>query len=219
MKELYIIGAGGFGREAADTAVAINQTNPTYTIAGFIDDNEALIGSVINGIKVLGTKEWLMEYSKKQKSDGGDTPHAIVAVAQPDIKKSIAIALNEYVRWETLIHPTAVISPFAEIGEGAIIQSYSLVSPNAILGRHVHVNVHSVVGHDANIGDYSSVMVGSGISGCVTIGEGSYIASGVSIIPGTSIGSESFVGAGSVVITNVKAGTRVFGNPAKRINM
>ena len=39
------------------------------------------------------------------------------------------------------------------------------------------------------------------------------------IYPGKKVGDDAFIGIGSVVINNVKAGTKVFGNPAKRIDM
>jgi acetyltransferase-like isoleucine patch superfamily enzyme len=46
-----------------------------------------------------------------------------------------------------------------------------------------------------------------------------YVACGVSIAPSKKIGDGAYVGIGSVVISNVKAGTKVFGNPAKRVEI
>ena len=37
MKDLYIIGAGGFGREVLWLVKRINAMNPTWNIKGFID--------------------------------------------------------------------------------------------------------------------------------------------------------------------------------------
>ena len=45
MKDLYIIGAGGFGREVAWIVERINSIKPTWNLKGFIDDNETLWGS------------------------------------------------------------------------------------------------------------------------------------------------------------------------------
>lgn len=42
MKDLYIIGAGGFGREVAWLAERINQSDPVWNLKGFIDDNEKI---------------------------------------------------------------------------------------------------------------------------------------------------------------------------------
>lgn len=42
MKDLYIIGAGGFGREVAWLVGRINQVEATWNIKGFIDDNTSI---------------------------------------------------------------------------------------------------------------------------------------------------------------------------------
>ena len=42
MKKLYIIGAGGFGREVAWLVERINEKAPTWDLQGFIDDNEEI---------------------------------------------------------------------------------------------------------------------------------------------------------------------------------
>lgn len=46
LKDLYIIGAGGFGREVAWLVRRINTVTPTWTIKGFIDDNQSLWNTV-----------------------------------------------------------------------------------------------------------------------------------------------------------------------------
>ena len=59
MKDLYIIGAGGFGREVAWLVERINCVNPTWNLVGFIDDQEELWGTYEDGIEVLGSCEYL----------------------------------------------------------------------------------------------------------------------------------------------------------------
>lgn len=39
MKDIVIIGAGGFGREVVELIDDINLRNPTWNIIGFVDDN------------------------------------------------------------------------------------------------------------------------------------------------------------------------------------
>lgn len=48
MKPLYIIGAGGFGREVAWLVERINTLSPTCNFKGFIDDNQALWNTKID---------------------------------------------------------------------------------------------------------------------------------------------------------------------------
>lgn len=59
MKDLYIIGAGGFGREVAWLVERINEVNSIWNLKGFIDDNESLWGSTEGEYPVLGGCEYL----------------------------------------------------------------------------------------------------------------------------------------------------------------
>lgn len=54
MRDLYVIGAGGFGRETAWLAERINRITPVWRICGFIDDDRARHGSLTGGYEVLG---------------------------------------------------------------------------------------------------------------------------------------------------------------------
>ncbi|MDR3072508.1 MAG: hypothetical protein LBU41_03355, partial [Clostridiales Family XIII bacterium] len=103
--ELYIVGAGAFGRETADTIHEINAVHPTFQIKGFIDDWAEIQGTAINGIPVLGKFAYLIEMAKTTK----EKPHAVVTVANPQAKEKLVQKLDEYVIWENVIHPTAII--------------------------------------------------------------------------------------------------------------
>ena len=46
LKKLYIVGAGGFGREVAWLVERINAVNPTWNLVGFLDDNETIHGKL-----------------------------------------------------------------------------------------------------------------------------------------------------------------------------
>ncbi len=54
MRNLYIIGAGGFGSEVAWLVERINNIMPTWEIKGFIDDDPELLNTIIDDyLKVL----------------------------------------------------------------------------------------------------------------------------------------------------------------------
>ena len=57
-KEIFIIGAGGFGREVVDTIHEINKNSNKYNIAGFIDEDESIINTYIYDIKVIGNIDY-----------------------------------------------------------------------------------------------------------------------------------------------------------------
>ena len=57
MKKLYIIGAGGFGREVLGWARQCPLCGSEWIIGGFIDDNNRLIGKQIHGVEVVSNLE------------------------------------------------------------------------------------------------------------------------------------------------------------------
>lgn len=211
IKELYMIGTGGFCREALDTVHAINEVNPTYTVAGFIDEDESRKGELIGGIEIIGPLDQFREKYKTQKVS------AVIAIANPKVKEEIANILDGIVSWETLIHPTAYVSAGADIGEGSIVQEFCSIKSGVTLGRHCTVNCTVVVGHETKIGDYSSLMPLSGVMGSCVLSERVYIGAGAITNQGVTIGSDATVGSGCIVIRDVETGATMVGNPARRI--
>ena len=113
MKDLYIIGAGGFGREVAWLVERINEVNPTWNLRGFIDDNESLWGSVEGEYLVLGGCEYLNSLNNV---------YAVCAVGSAKIRKIIIDKLkNSNVKFAKLVDPPALVSNRVVIGEGSII--------------------------------------------------------------------------------------------------
>ena len=56
---LVIAGAGGFGRETAETVIAVNQHRATWDLIGHVDDDVELTGAEVGGLGVVGTLDWL----------------------------------------------------------------------------------------------------------------------------------------------------------------
>ena len=83
----------------------------------------------------------------------------------------------------TLIHPTAVISTSACIGEGTVVMANAVVAAYAKIGKHVIVNHGAVCDHDTVVGDYVHIAPGAHLCGHVEVGEGSLIGVGVGIAP------------------------------------
>ena len=47
MKDIVIIGAGGFGREVAWLIESINEVANEWNIVGFVDDNKSIHGRLL----------------------------------------------------------------------------------------------------------------------------------------------------------------------------
>ena len=208
MKELIIVGASGFGREMVKYVEDINSVNPTWALKGFIDDNLNSLDDYICDYHVIGTiKDW----------QPAENEEFVCALAFPAVKKKVVELLQEKgAKFVTLIHPSAMLHTYCTIGKGVVITPNSVISANASIGDFASI-LGSSVAHDASVGDWSTLSGKCALNGHVQCGKMVYMGCGVLVAPSKKIGDNATVGIGSVVINNVKAGTRVFGNPAKKI--
>lgn len=117
--------------------------------------------------------------------------------------------------YHTLIHPTAYVSPLAQLGQGVFVGANSVIGPGARLGDHVFVNRGVTVGHDTHIGSFSRLQPGANLGGLSRIGAGVTIAIGATVLERLVIGNGAFVGAGAVATEDVPEDVLVLGIPAK----
>ena len=123
--------------------------------------------------------------------------------------------IDKGARLLTVVHPTAHVSPTAELGAGCIIAPFSLVGEFAKLGPNVTVNVGVTIGHDVSIGQSSVLSPNVAICGGSTCGDGVYFGVGVTVNPGIEIGAFCKLSSGAVITAKVESGSIAFGNPAK----
>lgn len=209
MKDLYIIGAGGFGREVAWIVERINSIKPTWNLKGFIDDNETLWGSKEGEYHVFGGCEYLSAL---------EDVYAVCAVGSSNVRKKIIEKLKDTsVKFATLVDPSVLYSNSVKIGEGAIVCAGTIITVNVNIGDHVIVNLDSTIGHDAVIDDFVTIYPSVNVSGNVLIGECSELGTGTQIIQGKKVISNTIIGAGAIVVKDcIESGTYV-GSPAKKI--
>lgn len=179
MKDLYIIGAGGFGREVAWIVERINSIKPTWNLKGFIDDNETLWGSKEGEYHVFGGCEYLSTL---------EDVYAVCAVGSSNVRKKIIEKLKDTsVKFATLVDPSVLYSNSVKIGEGAIVCAGTIITVNVNIGDHVIVNLDCTIGHDAVIDDFVTIYPSVNVSGNVLIGECSELGTGTQIIQGKKV--------------------------------
>lgn len=209
MKDLYIIGSGGFGREVAWCVERINDVIPTWNLKGFIDDNETKWGAKEDEYLVLGD----CEYLKQQEN-----AYAVCAVGNAKVRKQIIEKLsNSGVRFATIVDPSVILSKSVSIGEGTIICAGTIITVDIEIGNHVIINLDCTLGHDDVIEDFVTIYPSVNVSGNVSVGECCELGTGMQIIQGKNIGDYSIVGAGAVVVKNIPSKCTAVGSPAKPI--
>jgi len=205
---LYIIGAGGFGREIESYLEKIPENEKDFNVVGFLDSSPEALNKYPSELKILGNPT-NFEFSINDK--------CIIAIADCNTKEKLYFFLKEKVEIISFISPFSYVGNYVDIGPGSIICPNATITTNITMGICSTINLGSQIGHDVTIGNFTSIMANVDIGGSCTISEKVFIGSGATIIPKRNIESNAKIGAGSVVISKVYKNESVFGNPAKKI--
>lgn len=210
MKNIVIIGAGGFGREVQWLIERINIKINRYKILGYIDDNVE-IGKNINGYEVIGNTD-LLKYTNKELS-------VVCAIGNADVRMNIInkIKENKNLEFPNLIDPSVCISQFVNFGEGNIICAQSILTVNINIKDFCIINLDCTIGHDVVLESYTTVYPSVNVSGNVIVGKNSEIGTGTQIIQNCNIGEKTIIGAGAVVVNDIPENSVAVGTPCKVI--
>jgi sugar O-acyltransferase (sialic acid O-acetyltransferase NeuD family) len=231
MKDLLIIGAGGFGREVFGFARDNPEHGVNFRVKGFLDSRTRVLDEFprmaghVEGLTGPGT-EMQLRYRRDVEIVGDPLTYDpkpndvfVCAIGDPAEKRKYASSIVEKGgEFINLIHHLCAVSVYMKIGHGCIIAPYASVSVDTIIGNFVAINGYAGIGHDVRIGDWVEIDGHCLIAGGASIGAHSKVHAGAIVLPRTQIGEGVTVGAGSVVMGRVPDGITVFGNPAKRFS-
>ena len=203
MANTYLFGASGHGKVIKEILNANG-----VKVEAFIDDNIAV--NECAGCKVLH------EYDSLSP--------VIVSIGVNRIRKIVVEKLEAKAQtngteleFTTAIHPSAVVSPSAKIGEGTVVMAGAVINADAVIGKHCIINTGATVDHDCVIEDYCHIAPGVNISGATHIGAVTWVGVGSCIIQCLNIGKNCMIGAGSVVVKDIPENVVAYGNPCKVI--
>ncbi len=203
---LYIVGAGGFGREVFAYLRDLEEVGTRLEVVGFLDDNpSALEGRGIDS-QVVGRPE-----DHRDEAGCG----YVLAVGDPLQRRALALRCDavglEPVR---LVHPGAYVARSAVVEPGAVICPFAFVGPDARVEPHAVLNTYASVGHDARVGRCAVLSPYAVVNGNVELGEAVFLGTHATVQPRVRIGRGSKVSAGSVVSRDVLDYSLAAGNPA-----
>ena len=189
--KVIIFGASGHGSVIADIVKANGDE-----LLGFLDDDEKK--------NVLGkVNDW--------KSFDAEF---IIGIGNKLIRERIS---NLPCRWYKAIHPSAVISPNSEIGEGSVVMPNAVINSGAVIGKHCIINTSAVVEHDNKVEDFAHVSVGAKLGGNVKIGKRTWVGIGSVVSNNIDICDDCIIGAGAVVVKDINIKGTYVGVPAKMV--
>jgi sugar O-acyltransferase (sialic acid O-acetyltransferase NeuD family) len=199
-KLVLLYGAGGHAKVVIDCL-----SEAGVEIEGIFDDDQDLVS--LNGFSVLGPY------------DEQESPELEVIIAIGDNKTRKMIAESVRHRFAIAIHPSAIVSKYARVGDGSMIIHGAVVQTGVQLGKHVIINTSASIDHDCKIGNYAHVSPQACLCANVSIGDGTHVGAAATILPQVKVGKWCVIGAGSVVNKDVPDRAVVMGVPGKVVRM
>ncbi len=207
-RPLLLVGAGGLARETAEAA----RSAGGFELVGFVDDDRALVGTVLDGLPVLGPPEVVLEHDDwlAVLCPGSGTARAALV----DRLEAQGVAED---RWATVVHPAAVVPPSCPVGPGAVVLAGTVLTTAVRVGRHVAVMAGCVLTHDDVVEDFATLCARVALAGHVNVGAGAYLGAGCLVREHLTVGDRAVLGMGAVVLQDVPADEVWVGVPARRL--
>lgn len=210
---VIVIGAGGHARVVADALLCAGDA-----VIGFTDVDPAAWSRTHFGLPVLGGDNILSQHD-------ANTVRLANGLGMVDARGSwLRRRVQDYLTsrgWSFVAvrHPSAIVSPRAQLAADAQVLAGAVVQPGATIGSGAIVNSRAVIEHDAHVGGWCHVAPGAVICGDVRIGEHAHVGAGATVRQGVNIGERCVIGIGAAVVCDQPATTTVAGVPARPLKM
>lgn len=205
-KPVIVIGNGGHARVLVETLL-----NAKRKILGFTAPAKE---HNLYSLDYIGQDHTILKFDSKVI----ELVNGIGSVSNTSLREKL---FNKFKSqgyfFSSVIHPSAILSPSAALGEGVQILAGSVIQPFAKIDDNTIINTSSIIDHDCHIGKHCHISPSSTLSGGIHVGEGTHIGTATTIIQNIKVGRNVLIGAGSLVIRDIKDNKVAYGTPAKEV--
>lgn len=218
-ENLILFGCGAMALEVCEYTIIANKVksveDPPYIISDVVStdfkrlrDIEEALGHEVARHTSLET---VADFHQKKSLIAIGSACAIAAIS-----RQVRDSGGEFA---SIVHPSAHISPLAELSEGVIVAPFVFVGPRAVVGPNSILNVRSTIGHDAKLGRGVVVSPHVDVNGGAAIADHVFLGAGVVVDPLVAIGVYCKISAGTAIRRSIPAGHLAFPSPAKSVRM
>lgn len=209
-EKIHILGVGN------NTAVYIDLVEACgYEVSGLYHYEPSRIGQLYFGHRICGTHHDIVS------SITDESTLFAISIGDNKIRQEIAQQIrSRRGRLPTLIHPSATVSPYANLEESVVVHAGAVVQAGVTIAMDTVISFRAGITHTTTIHRGCYVAGGATVGAYITIEDLAFIGLGATLVSGkvARIGKCAIVGAGSTVLENVDDHEIVAGMPARPIN-
>lgn len=211
VKDIYIIGVGGFAKEICLLINAINTSSKTYNLKGFID-----INPTDSSVKVEHQNYPVLNEADHLQEPVNHTCCYVIGVGNPKLIEQISkqFAGREF---PNLVHPNVVKGETVILGHGNIITAGCILTVDIKIGNFNIFNLNTTVGHDTIIAQGNVFNPGVNISGGCKIQSYNLFGTNATVLQYLNIGDHNIIGASALITKPIENKGLIVGMPAKRL--
>ena len=154
---LLILGAGQYGVMAAEIAESMG----VFNHIAFLDDSL--------GENVVGSLKDLPKFATEFR-------YGFVAIGNPALRRTqTGLLLQNGFIQATLVHPTAYVSPSAQLETGCCVEPNATVQTGAVIKLASFIASGAVIRHNATVGEFCHVDCNAVVNTLAVVPAGTHI--------------------------------------------